>query len=256
MDRPRPASVAMVTGGGTGIGAAISARLADSGVAVMVCQEDDAQASRAMERLAAPGRLLGAFAADLSDPVACEASVRHCIDTFGSIDILVNNAAITGPAAYGPFLSFSDERLDDVVDVNFKAVFRCSRHAARFMSDQRRGVIVNITSVSGIAAEAAAAAYVGTKAAVIGLTKAMALELASAGVRVVAVAPGDVASETWHETRALQDGHQYSLGHDRTTPMGRPADPAEIASLVTFLCSGEASFITGTTVVIDGGFLC
>jgi NAD(P)-dependent dehydrogenase (short-subunit alcohol dehydrogenase family) len=199
------------------------------------------------------GQLVTAVGADLATASGCRLAVQRTLDERGRIDFLVNNAGVTGRPALGPFLEFSDERLDQVVDVNLKAVFRCSREAARWMSGAGEGVIVNIASVGAFAAEQHAAAYVASKAGVVGLTRALAFELAPVGVRVVAVAPGDidVGKRSWSATQSDSDTGWWS----RRTPIGRRGLPSDVAALVMFLCSDGAGFITGETVVVDGGLL-
>ena len=134
--------VALVTGGGTGIGAAVTACLADVGAVVVVGQPNQGEADDAAERLSVSGRRVFGVGGNLRSASACGKVVEHVVDRFGCIDILVNNAAVTGPLATAPFLDFTDDHLDSVIDVNLKAVFRCSRAAARDMVRRRSGVIV------------------------------------------------------------------------------------------------------------------
>jgi NAD(P)-dependent dehydrogenase (short-subunit alcohol dehydrogenase family) len=244
--------VALVTGGGTGIGAAISAGFGARGANVVICHEDQALADALVSKAGAGQRIIG-VGADLATASGCRQVVQRTLDEHGRIDFLVNNAGITGRPALGPFLEFSDEHLDLIVDVNLKAVFRCCREAARWMSNAGHGVIVNIASVAAFVAEQHAAAYVAAKAGVVGLTRALAFELAPTGIRVVAVAPGDidVGERAWSATQADSDTGWWT----RRTPIGRRGVPADVASLVMYLCSDGAGFITGTTVVVDGGLL-
>lgn len=233
---------AVVTGGGTGIGAAISARLADEGAAVVVAQRTQAEADDAAGRLAAPGRALAAVGADLATPAGCAFLITTAVARFGSVDILVNNAGVTGPAAVAPFAGYDDARLDAVIEVNLKAPFRCARAAVPHMPDG--SVIVNVSSVAGYAAQPDASAYVAAKAGLIGLTRALGFELAPRGIRVVHVAPGDIA------TGPPGGGGDFA----RRTPLGRRGRPADVAAAVAWLCTAQASFVTGTGLVVDGGW--
>lgn len=244
---------ALVTGGGTGIGAAVSAALADGGAGVVIVQSTGEKAEEAVRALAAPGRRIEGVGADLGTAGGCAAAVRFAIETLGGIDILVNNAAITGPPALAPFLDADDEHLDRLVDVNLKSVFRCSRLAARDMATRGAGVIVSITSVGAYAAQSQAAAYCATKAGLVGLTRAIGLELAPYGIRAVAVAPGDIdvgPAPAVPRTIPARDPRWL-----RSTPLNRRGTPEDVANTVLFLCSDQAAFVTGTTVVVDGGWL-
>jgi NAD(P)-dependent dehydrogenase (short-subunit alcohol dehydrogenase family) len=246
--------VALVTGGGTGIGAAITARLADAGASVVLGQSTQERADAAVAALAAPGRTITGIGADLADAAACRDLVAAVLSRHGRIDILVNNAGVTGAPATGPFLEFTDEHLDRVIDVNLKAAFRCGRDAARDMARRGAGVIVNVSSVAAYAAQRDASAYVASKAGLVGLTRGMAFELAPTGDRVVGVAPGDIVVGATNSA-----GRSPAAGPDRAwlrdTPLGRRGTPEDVASVVAFLCSDGAGFITGETILVDGGWL-
>ena len=246
--------VALVTGGGTGIGAGIAATLADRGALVVIGQPTREQADAAATRLGGVGnRSISGVGGDLSQPQACRAVVAETIARHGRIDILVNNAGITGPPATGPFLDFPDDQLDLIIDVNLKAPFRCAREAARDMARRGAGVIVNVASVGAYAAQHQASAYVASKAGVAGLTRGLAFELAPLGIRVVAVAPGDIDVATPPRPEPGQPPREHWW--ERNTPLGRRGTPQDIANMVAYLCSDEASFVTSSTVRVDGGWL-
>jgi NAD(P)-dependent dehydrogenase (short-subunit alcohol dehydrogenase family) len=253
--------VALVTGGGTGIGACITEVLSAEGARVVIVQPDQSSADELAGRLRADGTDVRGVGADLASAAACRAAVASCIGLHGRIDILVNNAAVTGEPATGDLLDFPDAQLDAIIDVNLKAAFRCSRDAARLMAGYG-GVIVNIASVGAFAAQHRSTAYVASKAAIVGMTRGMAFELAPHGIRVAAIAPGDIdvsggSDVTGHGSRP--PGNPYDAGTrewwERRSPLGRRGAPSDIARAVAFLCSDEAGYITGETLVVDGGWL-
>ena len=244
-------AVVLVTGGGKGIGRGIAQWYTAREFAVIIAQRTAAEAQEAAAAIAQEqgGNVTG-LGADLSTAAGCRELMAQAIAAHGRIDVLVNNAAVTGPAAVGPFLEFDDERLDSLVDTNLKAVFRCSRAAARDMvARDEPGVIVNVSSVAAYAAQDLAAAYTATKFALTGLTKALALELAPHGIRVVGVAPGDI--DVTRPSHPVEGTPRWQ----RDTPLGRRGSPADVAATVGFLSSDDAGFITGETVVVDGGWL-
>jgi len=247
--------VALVTGGGTGIGAGITQVLATGGGRVVIVQPDQRSADELAGRLRAEGADVSGIGADLASAAACRTAVASCIDLHGRIDILVNNAAVTGEPASGDLLEFPDAQLDAIIDVNLKAAFRCSRDAARQMTGDG-GVIVNIASVGAFAAQYRSTAYVASKAAIVGMTRGMAFELAPHGIRVAAVAPGDIdlAGDGSRPPRNPYDAGAREWW-ERRSPLGRRGAPSDIARAVAFLCSDEARYITGETLVVDGGWL-
>ena len=250
-DRPLEGKVALVTGGGTGIGAAISLRLATLGASVAVHQRTADAAGETVAAIRAGGGAAAAVGADLRTLDACREAVDGCLGAFGRIDVLVNNAAVTGPRALTPVLELDDERLQEIVAVNLTAVIRCSQLAARSMG--QGGVIVNVGSVAGYAAQPDTVAYSATKAGLIGLTRALAIDLAERGIRAVHVAPGAVATATSSDEAYATDRRAQPLA--RVTPLGRAGTPEEIGALVGFLCTDGAGFVTGSSVVADGGYL-
>ncbi|GBC76870.1 3-oxoacyl-[acyl-carrier-protein] reductase FabG [bacterium HR08] len=247
--------VAIVTGGGTGIGRGISRSLAEAGARVVIAQRRAEKAQAMADALRSEGFEALALGADISKRSQVQQLVARTLERWGRIDILVNNAAVTGLPAIAPFLACSDEQLDLIVDVNLKGTFICSQEVARVMVGQGGGSIIHISSVAAFAAQEGAAAYCATKAGIVGLTRAMALELAPYDIRVNCLVPGDILIETnqalLDELKARGISGQYA----RRIPLGRRGTPEDIGPAVVFLASGDASYITGATLVIDGGFL-
>jgi 3-oxoacyl-[acyl-carrier protein] reductase len=228
---------ALVTGGSRGIGRAIALELGRAGAAVVVgyrAGRDEA------EEVAAEigGR---AVQADVSDP----GSARSLVEAAGELDILVNNAGITRD---GLIARMSDEDWRDVLETNLSSMFYTCRAAARPMMKRRSGAIVNVSSIVGVHGNPGQTNYAAAKAGIIGFTKSLARELGSRGVRANVVAPGYVTTQL---TDVLpEEAKAAMLG---ATPLGRLGDPADVAGTVRFLCSDEASFITGGVLLVDGG---
>ena len=238
---------AVVTGAGRGIGAATATRLAEAGAEVVAVDLDGDAAA------ATPG-VTRSIAVDLCDPTAATDVATETVDAFGSLDVWVNNAGIY-PSS--PIMDLEDEEWDSVLDLNLKATFRGARAAARAMSDGGTGgVIVNVASNAGMAAGPGSAHYVASKHAVVGLTKSLAVDLASYGIRAVGVAPGVTRTEGIElASEGLRDAGWGDLDAyaARTTPLGRMAEPDEIARVVVFAASDLAAYVTGTTIIVDGG---
>jgi len=240
--------VALVTGGGRGIGRAVALALADAGADVVVAVSRDINAAEAVaEEIRAKGRRALARQTDVSSGVATEELVTAVVADLGRIDILVNNAGITRD---GLIMRMSEEDWDAVLDVNLKGTFNCTKAAVKRMVRQRSGRIVNVTSIMGITGNGGQANYAASKAGIIGLTKSTAKEVGSRGITCNAVAPGWVQTQmTEHlpEAVAEQALKQISLGR-----LGQPED---IAGAVLFLCSEASSYITGQVLVVDGGLI-
>lgn len=247
--------VAVVTGGGTGIGKGISRSLAKEGAKVVIAQRRLEKAVEVVRELQSEGAEAMALSLDISQRPQVHDMVARTLQLWGGIDVLVNNAAITGTHAISPFLDCSDAMLDQIVDVNLKGTFICSREVARQMVKRGSGAIIHVSSVAAFAAQEGAAAYCATKAALVGLTRAMALELAPYGIRVNCIAPGDIVTEV--NENVLEELRQRGIsGHYfRRIPLGRRGEPREVGPAVVFLASDDSSYITGATLVIDGGFL-
>ena len=240
----------MVTGAGRGLGAAIASELAARGAAIAVADRSDELARSTAQRLAADGGRATAHVADVSEPAAVAALFDEVLGAHGRLDVLVNNA---GVGAVAPSEELPFEQWSRTLAVNLTGTFLCAQAAARHMLPAGRGVIVNVASVFAATGMPMRAAYAASKHGVVGLTKVLATEWASRGVRVVAIDPAYVRT-------ALDDADQRAGGYtaddiERRTPMGRYAEPAEIARVVAFVASDAASFITGSEIAVDGGWL-
>lgn len=233
--------VALVTGGSRGIGAAISRELGRAGAKVAVNYRSGKEAA---EEIA--GEVGGvAVQADVSDPAQAQRLVEEVEELLGDVDCLVNNAGITRDTLIA---RMSDEDWSEVIGTNLGGPFYTSRAVARKMMRRRSGSIVNLTSVVGLHGNPGQANYAAAKAGIIGLTKALARELGSRGVRVNAVAPGYIATEL---TSVLSEEIRGAILAN--TPLGRLGEPEDVAGTVRFLCSDEAAFVTGEVLLVDGG---
>jgi 3-oxoacyl-[acyl-carrier protein] reductase len=233
--------VALVTGGSRGIGAAISRELGGAGARVAVNYRSGKDAA---EEIASEiGGI--ALAANVGDPAEAKELIERVESELGDVDVLVNNAGITRDTLIA---RMSDQEWEEVIETNLRGTFNTCRAVARKMLKRRSGAIVNLTSVVGIHGNPGQANYAASKAGIIGLTKALARELGSRGVRVNAVAPGYIATEL---TDVLSEEIRGAILAN--TPMGRLGSPEDVASAVRFLCSDEAAFITGDVLLVDGG---
>ncbi|KPK02381.1 MAG: hypothetical protein AMK71_02420 [Nitrospira bacterium SG8_35_4] len=238
--------VVIVTGGSKGIGAAICRAFVNGGDTVVVNYSRSVADAEALqsELSGSKGRLV-LEQADISKPVDVKRMVENTLKSFNKIDVLVNNAGITRD---GFLMLMSEEDWQEVMDVNLKGVFNCSRAVCEHMISQRSGVIINMSSLSGITGLAGQTNYAASKGGVIAFTRALAKEMAPFGVRVNAVAPGIIETEM---TGALSDDAKKRFLS--TIPMKRFGSPEEVASVVRFLSSDDASYITGETLNISGG---
>lgn len=239
---------AIVTGGSRGIGRAIACCLAEEGANVAVIfAGNTAAAEETLQQIKEKGGNAISIQCDVANEDAVAAMVKEVKDTFGSVDILVNNAGITRD---GLLMRMKTSDWQAVLDTNLTGAFFCTKGVTKLMMKQRSGAIVNLTSVVGLTGNAGQANYAAAKAGIIGFTKSIAKELASRGIRANAIAPGCIDTDM---TAVLSDAVKEEML--KTIPLGRVAQPEEVAKAVLFLVSDCASYITGQVLNVDGGMV-
>ncbi|RFB19095.1 3-oxoacyl-[acyl-carrier-protein] reductase [Bacillus sp. HNG] len=240
--------VALVTGASRGIGRTIAIELAKAGAKVAVNYSGSEQkANEVVDEIKALGQEAFAIQANVSDADSVTSMVKEVIATFGSLDILVNNAGITRDNL---LMRMKEEEWDDVININLKGVFLCTKAVTRQMMKQRSGKIINIASIVGVSGNPGQANYVAAKAGVIGLTKTAAKELASRNINVNAVAPGFITTDM--TDKLPEDVRNEML---KLIPLARFGDTTDISGAVLFLASDQSNYMTGQTLHIDGGMV-
>ena len=239
---------ALVTGAGSGIGEATAVALATRGARVVIADLNLEAAQRVAAAIGTAGGVAAAVEADVADVASVEAMVAFATDTYGGLDVAVNNAGIGG--AQAPTGEYPPDSWEAVIRVNLNGVFYCMRHEIPALLARGGGAIVNMASILGWVGFAGSAAYVAAKHGVLGLTQTAAIEYATRGLRINSIGPGFITTPLLATT--LDDAAQKAIGD--LHPMKRMGTPAEVAALACFLASDEASFITGSYHVVDGGY--
>jgi NAD(P)-dependent dehydrogenase (short-subunit alcohol dehydrogenase family) len=241
--------VALITGGNAGIGRATAIEFAKHGAKVAVSGRREKEGNEVIAEVKALGGEAIFVRSDVSKESDVKAMIERTLATFGRLDFAFNNAGIE--EALTPLPDQTEETYDRIMDINVKGVWLSLKHQIPAMLKTGGGAIVNNSSIAGLVGFAMAPVYVASKHAVIGLTKAVALEYAKQNIRVNAVAPGTIETRMFHEvTKSPEMKQILESGH----PVGRVGQPGEIASAILWLCSDGASFVTGQTLAVDGGY--
>jgi len=241
--------VAIVTGGARGIGGATARRLAAEGARVLVVDIDGDEAQRNVERIRSAGGQAEALTADVGQVSGVQTMVARAVELWGKLTIVINNAYSGG--VRGDAVSVPEEVWDRAFDVGLKSMYRAAKFAVPHMQAAGGGAMVNISSVHGLLVAPGWCVYEAVKPAVIGLTRQLAAEYGPSGIRVNAICPGHIVTERGdRQWQAHPDGLRF---FEQQYPLRRTGKPVDIANAVVFLCSDEASFITGHTLVVDGG---
>lgn len=239
---------ALVTGASRGIGREIALGLAKQGADIAVNYSgSETRANEVVDEIKAMGRNAFAVQCDVSDSESVANMVKETIEKFGKLDILVNNAGITKDNL---IMRMKEDEWDDVININLKGVFLCTKAVTRQMMKQRSGRIINISSIVGVSGNPGQANYVAAKSGVIGLTKTSAKELASRGITVNAIAPGFITTDM---TDKLNEEVKDQML--KQIPLARFGDPADIANVAVFLASEDSRYMTGQTLHVDGGMV-
>jgi len=242
--------VALVTGGGSGIGHCTCVAFAVAGARVVVVDIDEEQGLSSLEKIREAGGEAEFCRADVSRPEEVQNYVKKTIDVYGRIDVFFNNAGVEGGVA--PLTEYPDEVFDRVIGVNLKGAFLGLKHVLRVMVNQQFGNIINCSSVSGMRGAPGLCAYVASKHAIIGLTRVAAAEVAKQSIRVNAICPGPIDTRMMESIIRLSNPGNRNEALSRN-PSGRFGAPEEVAQVVLFLASDESSYIHGAVIPIDGG---
>jgi len=239
--------VALITGGGRGIGREIALGLAREGADIAICDVNKESLDSTKNEISSLKRKCIVFQTDVTDSAQVEEMVSKILDNFKKVDILINNAGITRD---GLLIRMKEADWDAVLDINLKGAFNCTRVVARHMMKQRWGRVVNIASIIGIMGNAGQANYAASKGGMIAFTKSVAKELASRNINVNAIAPGFIETDM---TKKLPDNYRQDLL--KVIPLNRFGTPQDVADIALFLVSDASSYITGHVIQVDGGMV-
>jgi NAD(P)-dependent dehydrogenase (short-subunit alcohol dehydrogenase family) len=240
--------VVLITGAGSGIGEACAFTFAANGARVVVADIDEKDGQRVVDEITGRGDVALFVKADVSDPAAMEALVAQAVSTYGKLDCAVNNAGIGGQLA--PVGEYGIPDWQKVISINLNAVFYGMRYQIPAMLKNGGGAIVNMASILGLVGFADSSAYTAAKHGIIGLTQTAAIEYSGKGIRTNAVCPGFIHTPLVEKSLSKEEQEALVGLH----PIGRLGTPQEVADLVVFLCSDQASFITGSACLVDGGY--
>lgn len=240
--------IAYVTGASRGIGKAIAIALAEHGADVAVASRSVEDLKQCAKEIESHGRRALVLPTDVMKTEDVEASIAKTIEELGDLDIIVNNAG--GTRFMSPLIGIREEGWHKVLDLNLDSIFRVCKAAGAYLTDKQKGSVINIASIDGVDPKPLRANYSAAKAGVIALTRVLAQEWAPMGVRVNAISPGAVDTDIWGSLKEDENFVKMSM---EMIPMGRWAEPEEIAGAAVFLASDAASYVTGANFVIDGG---
>lgn len=244
--------VALVTGAGSGLGLATARAFAESGASVVLVDWNEKATRSAAEELTAQGRKVLAIRCDVADDAQVEAMVKQTVATFGRLDAAYNNAGVQNVLA--ETADSTREDYDRVMAINLRGVWSCMKFELQQMRKQGSGTIVNCSSLGGLVGGAERGTYHAAKHGVLGFTKSAALEYAAGGIRINAVCPGLIHTPMSDQMVAAGQGEALKA-MEKSIPMGRVGRPEEIANAVLWLCSDAASYVTGQSISVDGGFI-
>ena len=244
--------VALVTGAGSGLGLATARAFAESGASVVLADCNEKAARSATEELVAQGRKAFAIRCDVADDAQVEAMVKQTVATFGRLDAAYNNAGVQNELA--ETADATREDYDRVMGINLRGVWSCMKFELQRMRKQGSGAIVNCSSLGGLVGGAERGTYHAAKHGVLGFTKSAALEYAARGIRINAICPGMIQTPMSDQMVAAGQGEALKA-MEKNIPMGRVGRPEEIANAVLWLCSDAASYVTGQSISVDGGFI-